>query len=471
MSFYERFDEAYSVSDLHLSVGDMVDAVSVNGLASTIAWLAIRATKVAGGAALVVNGDTVDFLSSPDAKLFDTKTAPHKLQAIFEQNANFWDAVAVFAQAGTVVFTLGNHDVELALPVCQAMLRKRIGHRLVLAFDGAGYRCEIGNTTALFLHGNNQDEWNDIDFDRLGRVAAAVNAGRQPERWVANEGTKLVIELLNEEKQRHPFIEFVKPEKPWLLTLIAKLGFGSLSRQGFRLLPRQARASTNGMMRSARAESAYLGVPAQAPSDATLFDAGDLLMQADMRYRSGHRVLSGRAPQDAALGFGDLLRSKRAADEEIREHILASLEGDATFSPDQSDDIYAALSPKVDRQVHWVVCGHTHLRRSFQDGGKRAYFNSGTWMRLISLYEAASQKTQFARVLEALDAKSREALDAIRWLDEKTNTVRAIVHREPTVVVLQATDSGARGFLTEGTLDTTEPSFTALAGTEREVTP
>jgi hypothetical protein len=39
-----------------------------------------------------------------------------------------------------VVFTLGNHDLELRLPSCQSLLSERIGGSLILALDGAGAR-------------------------------------------------------------------------------------------------------------------------------------------------------------------------------------------------------------------------------------------------------------------------------------------------------------------------------------------
>jgi hypothetical protein len=190
---------------------------------------------------------------------FDPLGAPLKLRRVFRDNADFWDALRAFAAEGTVVLTLGNHDPELAMPACQAMLRRRIGGSLVLAFDGAGYRCRVGRAIALFLHGNNEDPWNVIDFGQLGRIATAVNTGAPPEAWRPNEGTRLVIELLNEQKVHHPFIGYLKPEEPLLMELIAKLGFGGLAPQYRKLAPRQVRASIRYGLRGMTRQAVYLG--------------------------------------------------------------------------------------------------------------------------------------------------------------------------------------------------------------------
>jgi UDP-2,3-diacylglucosamine pyrophosphatase LpxH len=446
---YEQFAEVYSISDLHLTVGDHVDTVAADGLARTVQALADRAAALrTGSAALVVNGDTVDFLDIKKEACFDPLGAPAKLRDAFRDNAGFWTALEKFATVGTVVLTLGNHDIELAMPTCRAMLRARIGGRLVLAFEGAGYRCRIGETNAFFVHGNDEDEWNTIDHDRLARVAAAVAAGVRHEQWEPNEGTRLVIEVLNKQKQDHPFIDYVKPEKPWLLELVAKLGFGGLARQYAEVAPRRVSAIARYAVRGQRRALAYLG-DGEASSDpeqpATLFDGDELLLQAHRRHRAGERVLDSDAGA-GTLGLRDLLRRKPARDDEIRAHILSSLAGDTTFVAAQGDATFRALDRKLGPDIHWIVCGHTHLRRALREGG-RAYFNSGTWMRLLALYPPTFAG-EFAKVLAGLNATTRQELDRITWSDN--GVPRPLVLREPTVVILRATDFGGEGWLADG---------------------
>jgi hypothetical protein len=222
---YDRFAEVYSVSDVHLSEAGGVDPCATKVLAATI--LALAARKVDGPRALVLNGDIVDFLDLQSPTVFDPSGAPAKLERVFSDNRAVWDALAQFAAQHTLVLAIGNHDLELALPHCQAMLRRRVTGQLVFALDGAGYRCQVGSTNALFVHGNNEDAWNFVDYDRLRRIGAGLNAGAPLERWEPNEGTRLVIELLNAQKAEHPFIEYLKPEGSWLLGLFARLGMAA----------------------------------------------------------------------------------------------------------------------------------------------------------------------------------------------------------------------------------------------------
>jgi hypothetical protein len=168
-------------------------------------------------------------------------------------------------------------------------------------------------------------------------------------------------------------------------------------------------------------------------------------------------VLAAPDPDAGAstLGIRDVFRTQRAPDAEIRDHILSSLVGDTTFVPSQGDAIYQALGPKLGREIGWVVCGHTHLRRALQDGERRAYFNSGTWMRLLDLYAATAAEGQLARVLAALDATTRAELDAITW--RKDGVPHPLVLREPTVVLLRRTDDGGEGWLANAAAPALDP--------------
>lgn len=471
MPLYEQFDEIYSISDLHLSDERGMDVESVAALTNTVKCLEARAKKTRLPTALVVNGDIVDFLDVEPADYFDALRAPAKLERIIAANEVLWNAFNAYSSVGTLILTLGNHDVELAMPACQAMLRSRITGGLILAFDGSGYRCRTGNTTAFFVHGNNEDEWNTIDFDLLGRIAAAVAAGRPHETWIANEGTKLVIELLNKQKHSHPFLEYVKPEKLWLLELVAKLGFAGLASQLHELVGRQAKARQRHWRRSRSPQAAYLGRGQDFAEqlNATMFDAEQLLLRADAQFRAGARILESPNLRTGKLGLSmrDLFRVERAPESEIRDHIVRSLVGETAFLFDQTDDLYRALGPKLERGIHWVVCGHTHLRRAYQDRSDRAYFNSGTWMRLIDLYDVANTDGQFGSVMKALDASSRDQLDEIRWTSAD-GSERQIVHREPTVVVLRS----GEGWLANGVESSSNPTeLTRLGGSLRRVAP
>src|SRR5258707_670076 len=73
-----------------------------------------------GKVALVINGDMVDFLAEPGAKAFDPDGAIQKLDRIAGDIAfaPVWKALRklVRTKGRRLIITLGNHDVELALP-------------------------------------------------------------------------------------------------------------------------------------------------------------------------------------------------------------------------------------------------------------------------------------------------------------------------------------------------------------------
>src|SRR5688572_709409 len=76
---YERYEEVYSVSDLHLTAGDRVDEAATSALKTLVERLTERASELGPyQAALVVNGDSVDFLDVPPWRHFDPLGAPAK---------------------------------------------------------------------------------------------------------------------------------------------------------------------------------------------------------------------------------------------------------------------------------------------------------------------------------------------------------------------------------------------------------
>ena len=71
----------------------------------------------------------------------------------------------------------------------------------MLAFDGAGFLCRVGNATVLCVHGNEVDDWNITDYETIRRAGRDLQQGRSVEAWVPNAGTHLVIEVMNDIKK------------------------------------------------------------------------------------------------------------------------------------------------------------------------------------------------------------------------------------------------------------------------------
>lgn len=71
-------------------------------------------------AALVINGDFIDFLAEPGATYFDPLGATDKLDRLFRERAfsAVWKSLREFVSKPQriLAIVLGNHDLELALP-------------------------------------------------------------------------------------------------------------------------------------------------------------------------------------------------------------------------------------------------------------------------------------------------------------------------------------------------------------------
>ena len=231
-----RYDEVHSVSDLHFG-GE--SGFQVFNLGSTLAKFIdhLRQKPKGRRVALVINGDFVDFLAEQPSMHFDPKGAVRKLERIFDDPAfkPVWQALQRFTRTPDryLVITLGNHDLELALPwVAERLIQEVSGDRLsargrvVLSFDGSGFLCGVGGRKVLFVHGNEVDTWNLCDYEHLRRMGRDLTQGNEVESWQPNAGSKMVIEVMNDIKRRYPFIDLLKPENegavPVLLALDPK---------------------------------------------------------------------------------------------------------------------------------------------------------------------------------------------------------------------------------------------------------
>src|SRR5262249_9799282 len=146
-------------------------------------------TSSAKTVALVINGDLVDFLAEPSAIAFDPAGANRKLDRIVNDPAfaPAWSALTKFVRTNDrhLAITLGNHDLELALPWVRSHLTDilagsdgRARARLSLVFDGTGFLSRVGNANVLCVHGNEVDDWNVADHEAIRRLGRDIQQGR-----------------------------------------------------------------------------------------------------------------------------------------------------------------------------------------------------------------------------------------------------------------------------------------------------
>lgn len=471
-----QFDELYVVSDLHL--GGPSDFQIFNSgveLAALIDHL--RAAPAEKKIALLVNGDFVDFLAEQDAKHFDPSGAIAKLNRIVEDGSfkPVFSALKKFTNTKnrTLVLTLGNHDLELALPWVRARLleiltdgKEAAYGRIILAFDGSGFPCRVGNASVLSVHGNEVDPWNVADYERIRRFGVEVSHGRPVDSWIPNAGSQLVIDVMNSLKRKFPFVDLLKPETqaavPTLLALapnqhdkllsigatVRRLAWDKIKRAtGF--LGAQDEDDLPG--RTVGTADAFVARP--VPTGDEYHDRDEyanlLLDGASEQYHRGVDPMSLLSSDEVGgyLGLTSAVYKLFKGDDtsEILREALEGVHKDRSFDPTADDDTYKLLDEAVGEGFDFLIAGHTHLRRALERKKKPGtwYFNSGTWARLIKLEDKVLRDAdEFRKVFDAFRAGTMQALD------DHPNLVTRIL----TVVVIRADGRKTHGELRQVSL-------------------
>ena len=453
-----QLEELQVVSDLHLGGKP---GFQIFASTAELVWLidSVAQSPAPGLAALVVNGDFIDFLAEEPALGFDADGVLTKIDRVLA-DPSFAPVFAAFArllatERRLLVINLGNHDIELALPWAREHLARALAGnnpaaraRLLLVTDGTGFRCQVGTASVLCLHGNEVDSWNVTDHEKLRRIGRDTQLGLAPEPWMPNAGSQLVVEVMNQVKARYPFVDLLKPETEGVVPILAALNpqllrklqdlTGIAQRKAVDQLRMRAgflSADGDGSANAAGAAPAHgaahdlptvpsppafgasgllggtgRGADAAAPPDAPPGSAAALLARAEAAYLQGVTPISlvqGNASEQLGplAAAWDWLTGKPRA--EVLREALEFLDKDRSFDPTAPDDTYKAIDALVSPDVDLVLTGHTHLERSLprQRGGGH-YFNSGTWARLMRISpELRQDPARFAQLFDLLDGK------------------------------------------------------------------
>ena len=112
-----EFNQVSIISDLH--IGGVPGFQIFDQVKLLAAFIDDLRQNTPSPSVLVINGDMVDFLAEPGAKTFDPEGATTKLSRIFSKEENFWpvwEALRRYVKTRDLAITLGNDDIELALP-------------------------------------------------------------------------------------------------------------------------------------------------------------------------------------------------------------------------------------------------------------------------------------------------------------------------------------------------------------------
>ena len=507
MTYLPTFAELYVVSDIHLGgrrAGKDNFQIFNRGerLGNLLEYISCQRPEE--DVCLVLNGDIIDSLAEEEVHGYvalDEDTAVRMMDHIFS-DASFkpvWDGLARYVRTPRrhLVFVVGNHDIELSLPVVEQAIALRLAEdndsrsRIHFATHGGGYACRVAGAHIFCTHGNELDDWNWVDFRKLGELANALNAGRavEPAHWKPNAGTRLVVDVMNHIKRRYPFVDVLKPEAAAVASVLLALDKDAFKRVDWLdsvnvlkdkikgglvtrdLLSAEAADFSSVSSADLAEETArqLLGPAFRQAVQNQLGDRSspseeDLLLAAEKSVGDGRSALeavSGEIEQET-LGAWDYVAGWIGLvpkEEGLRLALKDWLKNDRTFDVDNQDDLYSQMQDRIGSRVDIVVTGHTHKPRALSlKRGSGYYYNCGTWIRTLRLTEEVlnDQKAFKEIVWPALKAGTMAALDeaaipgpggkTVSLLFDRTNVVQIAAQGNTAVgQLLRVTDGPSPG--------------------------
>jgi UDP-2,3-diacylglucosamine pyrophosphatase LpxH len=479
MSDFPAYDEIHVISDIHMGGNrpNFQILKETQRLAGYIEWVGKQCP--AGNVALVLNGDVFDTLAEELPGYIAVEQAVATVDRIMK-DASFsgvWDAFAAFvaAERRTLIFVIGNHDIEMAFPTVQRLITTRLAGddlskraRIEFSTTGAGYTCMVGNARVYCTHGNEVDAWNYNRYEDLAKVGRRLNAGRtlNPKEWYPNAGTRMVKEVMNEVKEKYKWIDLLKPETQAAVgTLVVldpsqaskitdlvsivgeKVRDGKevnqrLSAEGF-LPPEQKDASVVNV-EQLLGPNLSEGIRGSSQQNSQSVDQMLEMAEANLG-RPNAQIVEPAAP----LGTWQLIFDRLTGwltnvpkDEALRRALKDWLADDKTFDHTDQDDTFKDVTAAVGASIDFIITGHTHLERAIDMGGGRFYFNCGTWIRLLRFTDAMlKDRDAFKPVYDVLIDGRMESIDNANFGGQ------SFVMNQTSAVSIKVEDGGVIGRL------------------------
>ncbi|HRI67004.1 MAG TPA: hypothetical protein PK156_22320, partial [Polyangium sp.] len=372
--------------------------------------------------------------------------------ASFPASAAVFQALGrVLQRGGAVTVRMGNHDVELFLPEVQAVFRKALGQpddvakKLLFVNGDEPQLLEIGGTRVLVTHGEQNDDWNRIDYEKLREGGS---------KYKYAPGSTLVKKILNPgvSQAGMRFLSLLKPDfQGAALTALAvdpsaaKLAWQEASLSMLWQLYRRADMAFT--FAEGTPEEQDFGLDKRLAlaglDEAELealekeIDPNALVMFPDDPKRNSAMAKLGRA----ALSQYARMQKKMAGSAADDYFLL---------DPDEAEWKEAQrLSAKYSTNA--IIFGHSHAAR-FRHDSELLYSNSGTWIGLMKLpsqdasiddwvafleelrnnkgLDPAKQKvakvlTKFTAILVAPHDRGGASISLVEWLDGDMRTLRS----------------------------------------------
>jgi len=352
---------------------------------------------------LILNGDFVDFLAIEPFQAWtpDESACVEKLNKAEQQFPQVFDAFRrCIARTHYFTITLGNHDIETALPRVTDALLDKLGTSLKSCeFLRTNQAYRVGDL--LVEHGNRYDSWNAIDHGALQRVASAHSRLETPPLMDPCPGSFMVEKLVNSLREEYPFLDLLKPENK-ILSLVLFALEPSLKRD----LRRFTQFSRFFVAQWARTRT---WLPRIASAAEELISAPDMDTSLPGPLRTAFQDQLTAFDEEEISSLGELLNFKKRIRQEsmaqlirdekplpadrlhkLRLALAAALQGDRTFDLDGPDGPYLEAARRMigdgtSTRPCVVAMGHTHLRKHVTVGSAGHYINTGTWVDLIRI--------------------------------------------------------------------------------------
>ena len=471
---YPEYSELYVISDLHLG-GKPGMQIFCQGerLKQFLEWLGKQADELLEGKlALVLAGDVIDTLPYQKAKnsYISIDNAVAVLEEIMNDIAFYpvFEGLSTFVNGNNceLIIMIGNHDLELAMPEVQEALLQSIADqnfndkqirntvdassargRVRFFTQGTGFRCKVSEKKVYVTHGNETDKWNHVDHEALRKTIHARTLGQtfDVKNWSPNAGTQLVVNVMNEIKAKHPFIDLLKPEDSAAIPVLMALDLGVFKKfwdaltaaaKNINLEPTVV-LGNNGWTLQSEPESLRLLSEAMTTGifSNEYFSNSTLVARVEEMQNNGIEPEDLVSDEGASLGFGNAARifgeyeikqwwgklwGNRSAEEALQETLKKWIKNDKSFMLDSEDENYQGILGQIGDREYFdvIIAGHTHLPRWIKPGAyqyRPIYLNTGTWARIIGLREKwLMDKDLFKQVHEALKQTDMRNLDNIK---------------------------------------------------------
>jgi UDP-2,3-diacylglucosamine pyrophosphatase LpxH len=397
---------------------------------------------------LIINGDFVDFLAVAPHSAWtpDEDACIRKLEGAVAQFTPVFDSFRkCIAKVDLFTLTLGNHDIESALPrVTEALLNKLSTDLHSCEFVRSNQAYRVGDL--LVEHGNRYDSWNAISYPDLQRVASAASRLEPVPAINPCPGSLMVEKLVNPLRDDYPFVDLLKPETK-LLPLVFSALEPSLKRdvrRSFQISNLWVKqwARTRSWLPSVSSEAEQL-ISAKGHSTGLPENVRDVFQDELAAISREEQISVKERWQDLKKvlrpdSMATLIRSGKPlpADrvEKLRVAVVTALKSDRTFDFDGPDGPYLEAAKRVigsggSGRPRVVVMGHTHTMKYVPVGSDAHYVNTGTWVDLMRV----------PADLSILEAKTSEFSN---WLRKAVLDVDSLRFSDPAYADILLDDDG-----------------------------